>query len=144
MVATPHGCVAKYANGVKLVMRPDGWLGLGTCSARYEGDEGWVEVGDSGRVLLHPDSLRAEKTIQAEAGTDPRAHARDFLNCVKSRKQPKANASVAGQSHIASHAAYIAWQLGRKLTFDPSKDEFAGDEAANRMRSRALREPWRF
>ncbi|MBI4603673.1 MAG: Gfo/Idh/MocA family oxidoreductase [Planctomycetes bacterium] len=137
------GVIAKYANGVKLVMREDGWLGLGTCSARYEGDEGWVEVGDSGKVEVFPESLRSEKPIQSEEGTSPRRHARDFLSCVKSRAQPKANASVACQSHIACHAAYISWQLGRKLTFDPSKDEFVSDEEANRMRSRALREPWR-
>jgi hypothetical protein len=56
---------------------------------------------------------------------------------------PAGNASTACQSHIACHAAYIAWQLGRKLEFDPAKDEFIGDEEANRMRTRALRQPWR-
>ncbi|MGB9606469.1 MAG: gfo/Idh/MocA family oxidoreductase, partial [Bryobacteraceae bacterium] len=57
--------------------------------------------------------------------------------------QPRANAQVAANSHIVCHAAYIAFQLGRKLTWDPAKAEFVGDEQANRMRSRALREPWR-
>lgn len=38
---------AIYANGVKLVMREHGWLGLGSCSARFVGEEGWVETGDS-------------------------------------------------------------------------------------------------
>jgi predicted dehydrogenase len=32
--------VAHYANGVELVMRDTGWLGMGTCSVRFEGDEG--------------------------------------------------------------------------------------------------------
>jgi hypothetical protein len=138
-----NNVVCTYANGVKLVMREQGWLGLGTCSVRFEGTEGWVEAGDSGRVELFPESLRAEQTIQAEAGTSPRAHVRDFFNCIKSRAATRSNASVAGQSHIASHAAYIAWQLGRKLTFDPAKDEFKDAADANRMRSRAMREPWR-
>lgn len=137
------GLIARYANGVKLVMRTGGWLGLGTCSVRFEGDEGWVEAGDSGRVKLYPESLRAERTIVAERGTSPKAHVRDFLNCVKTRAQPRANASNAAQSHVVCHAAYIAWQLGRKLTFDPVKEEFVGDDEANRMRSRAMREPWR-
>ena len=137
------GVVARYASGVKLVMREEGWLGLGTCSVRFEGDEGWVEAGDSGRIELEPESLRSEWSGVADAGTSPRAHVRDFLNCVKSRKQPRAGASVAAQSHVVCHAAYIAWQLGRKLTFDPAREDFAGDEAANRMRSRAIREPWR-
>jgi predicted dehydrogenase len=137
------GVVARYQNGVKLVMREDGWLGLGTCSVRFEGEEGWVEAGDSGRIEVYPESLRPEKPLNAEEGTSPRTHVRDFLNCVKSRSQPRASASNAAQSHVACHAAYIAWQLHRKLAFDPVKEEFAGDEDANRMRSRALREPWR-
>ncbi len=137
------GVVARYQNGVKLVMRDQGWLGLGTCSVRFEGDEGWVEAGDSGRVEVFPESLRSERPIAVEEGTSPRNHVRDFLNCVKSRAQPRANANAACQSHITCHAAYIAWQLGRKLNFDPVKEEFSGDEEANRMRSRALREPWR-
>ena len=46
-------------------------------------------------------------------------------------------------SHITCHVAYIAWQLQRKLTWDPNKQEFVGDPEANRMRSREMREPWR-
>ncbi|MGB9687643.1 Gfo/Idh/MocA family protein [Thermogutta sp.] len=133
---------ATYANGVKLIMRDTGWLGLGTCSVRFEGDEGWVETGDSGQVAVFPESLRSEMPVFTMAGTDPSTHIRDFLDCVKSRKQPASNASVVAQSHIACHAAYIAWQLGRKVRFDPAKEEFIGDEEANRLRSRALREPW--
>lgn len=140
----PHGneVHAVYANGVKLIMRDTGWLGLGTCSARFECEEGWIETGDRGLVALEPESLRAEMPVFTMAGTDPSTHIRDFLDCVKTRAKPKANADVAAQSHIASHCAYIAWQLGRKVRFDPVKEEFLGDEEANRMRSRALRQPW--
>ena len=41
---------ARYANGVKLVVRNDGWLPLGSCPVRYEGSTGWVETGDSGQA----------------------------------------------------------------------------------------------
>lgn len=133
--------IAQYANGVKLVMRDTGWMGLGTCSVRFEGDEGWVETGDSGRVALSP-SLRSEQRVFNLAGTDPGQHIRQFLDCVKSRAMAASNADVAGQSHIACHAAYIAWQLGRKLRFDPKLEQFVGDDEANRMRSRATRDPW--
>jgi len=137
------GAIARYANGVKLVMRDSGWLGLGTCSVRFEGDEGWVETGDSGKMEMFPESLRAKAKVFTMPGTSPNNHIREFLQCVRSRALTSSNASVAGQSHIACHAAYIAWQLGRKLAYDPAKDEFVGDEEANRMRSRAMREPWR-
>ena len=92
---------------------------------------------------MYPASLRSAKPIVSAVGTSPKDHVRQFLDCVKSRQLPRAYASVAAQSHVACHAAYIAWQLGRKLTFDPVKEEFAGDDEANRMRSRAMREPWR-
>ncbi len=137
------GVIARYANGVKLVMRTQGWLGLGTCSVRFEGDEGWVEAGDSGRVEVYPGSLREGIPLVSDKGTSPGRHVRQFLDCVKSRARPAAYASVVAQSHVACHAAYIAWQLGRTLKFDPVREEFAGDEEANRMRSRAMREPWR-
>jgi predicted dehydrogenase len=140
----PNGTqvIARYANGVKLVMRDTGWLGLGTCSVRFEGDEGWVETGDSGKIMLGPAALRSEHRVYTERGTSPENHIREWLRCVRTRGLPRANGDVAGQSHIACHAAYIAWQLGRKLTFDPVKEEFVGDAEANRMRSRAQREPW--
>jgi predicted dehydrogenase len=139
----PDGVVAKYANGVKLVMRSKGWLGLGTCSVRFEGENGWVETGDGGEVKLEPESLRGGRKILTESVGRPMSHIRNFLDCVKSRGQPAANADVSCQSHIACHAAYIAWQLNRKLLFDPVKVEFIGDEEANRMKSRAYREPYR-
>ena len=43
------------------------------------------------------------------------------------------------RSHIASHAAAIAWILKRKLKFDPVKEEFVGDEEANLLRTRPAR-----
>jgi predicted dehydrogenase len=142
-VPTPEGCIARYANGVKLVMRETGWLCLGTCSVRFEGTEGWVETGDKAEIKVHPESLLGERKLTRQAGTHPGGHLREFLDCVKSRALTAANGDVACQSHIASHAAYIAWQLGRKLNYDPVKNEFIGDEEANRMRARAKREPWR-
>jgi len=141
-VPNATGVDCMYANGVKLVMRKDGWLGLGTCSVRFVGEDGFVETGDSGAMQVEPESLLAEKKVFKMRGTSAFTHVGNFLDCVKSRSLTRSNASVAGQSHIACHAAYIAWQLGRKLTFDPVKEEFVGDEEANRMRSRATRVPW--
>lgn len=141
---------ARYANGVKLVMRLGGfhgegdWVVPGTCPVRFEGDAGWVETSDDGSIDMHPASLRQELRAFTMRGTDAAQHIRDFLDCVKTRGTPVANSKVMRHSHLACHAAAIAWQLGRKLTFDPVKEEFLGDEEANRMRSRALREPWHF
>jgi len=139
---TPSGCVCTYANGLKLVMRDQGWMGLGTCSARYEGEDGWVETGDTGRLEFSSGALRGEQKQFSEVGTSAVSHVKNFVESVKTRKLAHSNAEVVAMSHIICHAAYIAWQLGRPLKFDPVKVEF-DDAEANRMRSRALRDPWR-
>jgi hypothetical protein len=133
---------ARYANGVKLVMRNDGWLPLGSCPVRFEGDAGWVETGDDGELAASSTALLTGNRAKI-AGYPADFHVRDFLDCVKSRGQPRANADVACHSHIACHAANISLFLSRKLYYDPKKNEFIGDEEANRLRSEALREPWR-
>jgi predicted dehydrogenase len=137
---TPYAIHCRYANGIKLEMRDSGFLGLGSCHIRYEGDGGWVETADGGKMAVS-DNLKGED-LGGGAGDATTEHVRDFVNCVNSRKQPRANALAACQTHIACHAAYIAFQLGRKLRFDPATDTFVGDAEANRMRSRAMREPW--
>ena len=139
---------ARYADGVKLVMRLGGfrgegdWLGLGTCPVRFEGDEGWVETGDSGRIMAHPASLLADRSLRAGRGTHAAQHTRNFFDCVKSRARTACHADIMRKSHIACHAAAISWTLKRKVTIEPDKETFVGDEEANRMRTRAKRAPW--
>ncbi len=144
---------ARYANGVRLVMdflpnpfgdrAPQYRTSLGTCPVRFEGEEGWVETGDSGGIEVSPASLRGELIATPHAGgLAATQNVRDFFDCIKSGGLPNANSGVMRHSHIACHAAATAWLLGRKLAFDPVKEEFVGDDEANAMRSRALREPW--
>ena len=133
---------ARYANGVTLVMRNGGWLPLGSCPVRFEGDKGWVETGDSGDVVTSSPALLVGKSKKV-GGYPANNHVRDFFNCVKTRGLPRANHEVACNTHIACHGANISIFLRRKLTFDPKKHVFLGDEEANRLRGEALRDPWR-
>ena len=141
---TPMGnrLEAKYASGVKLVLRDDGWLPLGSCPVKFEGESGWVETGDDADVVAEPASLLAGRFNKVK-GYPANFHVRNFLDCVKTRARPRADAEAACWAHIACHAANIALLLNRKLTFDPVKCEFVNDNEANRLRSEALREPWR-
>jgi hypothetical protein len=138
----PGQALARYANDVELVMRQDGWLPLGSCPVRFEGDSGWVETGDSGKLVLSSPELLAGRQVAEIGGYPATFHIREFLDCVKSRATPRANAGTACQAHIACHAANIALFLNRKIQYDPAKNEFVGDDAANRLRSEALRDPW--
>jgi hypothetical protein len=133
---------ARYANGVRLILRNDGWLPLGSCPVRFEGSSAWVETGDNGDIETDDPALLAGMGAKI-AGYPAELHVRNFLDCVKSRGRPRADADIAAQAHIACHAANVALFLGRKVQYDPVKNEFIGDEEANRLRSEALREPWR-
>ena len=141
---------AVYADGLPLVMREGGfrdegdWIkGIGTCPVRFEGEEGWVEAGDSGRLeVSDPKLLEGFAAHEELAGVDPVHHARNFLDCVKSREQPICSATVARYGHVAGHAAALSWKLARPLAFDPETATFDGDDEANRMRSYARRAPW--
>jgi len=149
--ADKGGITAKYVNGVTLRIhfletpfgqRP-GWVqSLGTCPVRFEGTEGSVEVGDSGGLVVTPESLVKDlpKLPKKESGLDVRAHSRNFLDCIKTRELPAANHVVMRRSHTACHAAALSWLLGRTLRVDPATETFVDDHEANRLRSRTERD----
>jgi predicted dehydrogenase len=135
--------VATYEDGCQLIFREKGWIPLGSCPVRFEGEKGWVEAGDSGKMVLSSPELLAGRTVEEIDKYPATFHVRDFLDCVKSRSQPKGNAEAAARAHIACHAANIALFLNRKVKLDLKNYEFIGDDEANRLRSEATREPWR-
>jgi predicted dehydrogenase len=140
--------ICHYANGVKLVIDflPDPFgnrdphyiTRLGTCPVRFIGEAGWVETGDEGEIVIEPKSLQAELRDSSKRvrGLDVSAHARDFFDCMRSRKTPVAGPEVMRRSHIACHAAAIAWILKRPLQLDPTTEQFIDDPDANLLRSR--------
>lgn len=143
--------ICKYANGVNLSIDflaepfgnrdPHYITRLGTCPVRFVGDQGSIETGDEGEIVVKPKgrgaSINQTKRVR---GLDVSAHARNFFDCIRSRKLTNANQDVMRRSHIASHAAAIAWILGRKLTIDPATEEFVNDEEANLLKKRPSRE----
>jgi predicted dehydrogenase len=150
--ATPTSVIARYANGVTMICdflptafgnrAPQYRTSTGTCPVRYEGDEGWVETGDDGEIALSDNLVKTRNRVFTGTGLSSAGHGRNFFDCVKSRAMPVCNQDIMRHSHIACFAAQLSWQLGRKLTLDPVREEFVGDEEANRMRTRATREPW--
>ena len=130
--------IGRYANGVKLVIRTG--LRFGTCPVRFEGEEGWVETGDSGEIEVEPKSLLEDRRFQG--GYPPDNHLRAFLDCVKTREQPISTADVAHRSITACHVANICKRLDRPVKWDPVKEKCVDDEEANRLCSRGYRQPW--
>ena len=150
-----NNITCRYANGVKLMLDflkepfgnrdPNYITRLGTCPVRFVGDEGWVETGDSGEIVVKPESLarRIAGHGRSEfAGSTYRPTPATSSTVSKTRKPTVCNSSVMRHSHIACHAAALAWILGRKLRIDPATETFVDDDEANRLRSRPARDAW--
>ena len=127
---------ARYADGVRLLMdsKPKG--------VRFDGDKGWIQLFDEGAMAADPVSLlkgteHLEGTYKVMA-----PHIRNFIDCVRSRKQPVSPPEVAQRAHTIVHCANLCLRLGRKLRWDPESELFIGDEEANNMLARQMRWPW--
>ncbi|HOX36343.1 MAG TPA: Gfo/Idh/MocA family oxidoreductase [Candidatus Brocadiia bacterium] len=144
----------RLSNGVKLVLfRVAGsvWepcqYWRGACGERFDGPEGWTAAADgytrtdvsSPQLLDEYKQVLTEYTARTRRPLD---HVRDFLDCVRSRRNAVANPEVMYQSMSICLAADICGQLKRNLKFDLSSSEFIGDPEANRLRSRAMRPPY--
>jgi predicted dehydrogenase len=128
-----------YADGLKMICADQKKNKLGIL---FEGSEGWVFV-DPSRVDAEPKSLMTSTIGPGEIHLyESKQHKQDFLDCVRSRKDPIAPVEVAHRSCSICVLGHIAMKTGRKLKWDPQQERFTNDEAANRMLSRPGREPW--
>jgi hypothetical protein len=82
----------------------------------------------------------AMQPLSASASGFP--HARNFLDCVKSRKLPIADLEEGHRTIAMCHLANIATKLGRTLRWDSEKEEVIADKEANQFLSRPYRKPW--
>jgi predicted dehydrogenase len=105
----------------------------------FEGSEGWVFV-NRGVIEAGPKSIfQADEIRRYRRPT----HYRNFLDCVKLRKDPAAPVEVGHRSSTVCHLGNIAMLLGRKLHWDPQKEQVLKDATAQRMTTRSMRSPWR-
>jgi hypothetical protein len=71
-----------------------------------------------------------------------RDHQQNFLDCVKSRQRTIAPAEVAHRSISVALLGEIAMLTGRRIKWDPDKEEIIGDPGASQLLGRSYREPW--
>ncbi len=106
----------------------------------FEGTKGWVHV-DRESINASPAKL-IEKPIEGAQASSGSLHVQNFLDCVKSRKDPVAGIDGAVEADLLSHLSYIAVETGQQLKWDAKSRRFSNDEMANRMLTRSLRSPW--
>ena len=129
-----------YANGLKLIVNSDPGA-----SIRCEGTDGWVESRGWTKPLRASSQEILNSVITPEEThlyTEPIGEQRNFLDCVKSRREPCFSAEAGHRCSTISHIGNISMLLGQKLKWDPAKERFVDDEQANKMLSRSKRSPW--
>jgi len=127
----------RYADGIRMII-DDGPNGV-----RFEGTEGWVFV-TRGSMDAEPKSLLKARLGPEEVHLVKSVnHQENFIACVRSRQDPVANVEVGHRSATICHLGNIAMLTGRKIKWDPDKEQIVGDAEASRWLDRPKREPWR-
>ncbi|MDT8303703.1 MAG: Gfo/Idh/MocA family oxidoreductase [Sedimentisphaerales bacterium] len=129
-----------YRTGLKMTYTDTGNPNKQGC--RFEGDEGWVHVNRSG-IWAEPASL-LEVNIKPDQKHlhESKDHHRDFLDCVRSRRDPVSPVEAGHEASYLGLIAEIATRLKRKLNWDTINERFIDDDEANRMLTRPMRSPW--
>jgi predicted dehydrogenase len=134
-----------YANGVKMVGSTAKPRGL-----KFEGTDGWIFVHIHGQRLEASkpellDQAAQQKKFGAQwvsVGRSEKGHWGDFVQSVKTRKQPLAGGEIGHRTASLCHLANIAYRLGRKLKWDPKAEQFVGDDEANKFVKPSFRAPY--
>jgi len=135
-----YDVTTRYANGVEMTCKP------GNPSIKFIGTDGWVgNRGWIGRLEASSDEIKNSVIGPDEIKlyTNPAGEHRDFLDCVKTRKDPYFPVDIGHRVSTVCHLANIAIKQGRKLKWDPDKETFPGDPEANGMLAREMRSPWK-
>jgi hypothetical protein len=123
---------------------PDSAKLTGLFGGVFIGERGWLtSMSSAGPVEGGPDSIWEELRLPSrQPNVGANNHHANWFECIRNRQQPSAHEEIGHRSASLGHLAIAAFKLGRSLKWDPVKEEFLGDAAANRLRDRAMRVPW--
>ena len=141
-----------YADGTRIVCAtrlepgkhiiPKGWnpqTPIQNFGVLFVGDKGWVHVERFGVLNCYPKNILDKPFSKAHSVV---ANHEDWIDCIHSRRRPRADIEIGACSTILAHLGCIALWTGRALTWDPVEEEFFNDSEANSLCARASREPW--
>jgi predicted dehydrogenase len=143
-----------YANGVTMVVSGEFPNGI-----KFIGTKGWIFVSRGNETVTASDPVARLKDATALSASDPAIiqsvigpdeihleesidHHGNWLQAVRTRRQPIAPAEVAHRSCSACLLHHIAMKAKRKLYWDPLKERFKNDDEANALLSRPQRPPY--
>jgi hypothetical protein len=131
---------AEYRNGITM------YAGTGyPYGVKYEGEKGWIFVTHAGTPKLEAseqsilDSVIKENEIHLYMTTE---HHGNWLDCIRSRKQPISTAEMGHRACSLCLISHIAMKVLGVLNWDPDNERFTNSEEANSMLRREQRAPF--
>lgn len=111
----------------------------------FVGERGWVtsmttggDIEGGGDGLFERMKLKTRHVNPGENN-----HHDNWFEGIRTRQKCSCDEEIGHRGASLGHLTIVAYKLGRSVRWDPVKEEFAGDDAANRLRSRPMRAPWR-
>ncbi len=143
--ATSFNVKIMLADGTEFRLRNSAESDLGFRNGvMFEGSEGRMLV-NRGKIVGRPVEDLASNPLPDSALEDlygcpvPQSHMANFMECIKTRRQPISDVPSHNRAMALCHASNIAMRLGRKLTYDPQTQSFVGDKQADGFLSREQR-----
>jgi predicted dehydrogenase len=131
----------KYANGI--VVDCSSGTGRFKSGCTFEGEKGSLYV-TRGTITSTPEGILQQplddKSVRLYASAN---HFQNWLDCIKSRKDPICSVEIGHRSSTVCHLGNIAVRSGKKVIWDPKKEVIVGDAALAGQASRPYRAPWK-
>ncbi len=138
-IATKFNIQADMPNDIELLITNEGDNGI-----LFEGTKGRFFV-NRGKIVgtpvddLKTNPLPGDAIEEVYGGPVAENHTANFIDGIKSRKQPISDVWTHNRMLEICHLSNIAMRLGRELAWDPAKRQIVGDSEANSFLSRENR-----
>jgi predicted dehydrogenase len=105
---------------------------------------GIILYGEKGTLIFDRKGWHVSDGVTASdtSGEMDRPHVRNFLDCIRDGKRPRADVEELHKSTRLCHLGNIAWRVGRTLRFDAASETIVADAEANQLLRRTYREPF--
>lgn len=128
-------------NGFKVT--PDRKIEPSNAVPQFTGEHpvgGPVRVKEEGPPLLWTEAIEDESGNSNDQFVN---HARNFIDCIRTRKEPISDLESGTRVSTLCHLANISLRVGRQLRWDAAKETIIDDAEATKMLARTYRSPWK-
>lgn len=115
----------------------------GTKAAVLINEKQYEVVPEKGGQFQSPQPRAKAETVKAEDGDLTVQHARNFIDCIKTRKTPNADIEVGHRSTTFSLLANMALATRQRLEWDAKREVVTNHPEANELLHYEYRKPWK-